>query len=117
MAHSICHIELGATDVKRTSGFYESVFDWKFSNAMGDEYLTFDTGQGLGGGLYKTPEVKSGGGIVFYILVNDIDASMSKITGAGGQQKIAKTEIPNVGWYGQFADPEGNLIGLFTPKA
>lgn len=116
MAQSICHIELGAVNVKKTSEFYQSIFNWKFDNSMGDEYLTFNTGEGLGGGIYKAAEVKPGGGIMFYILVDDIEATLSKITAAGGQQKVPKTEIPNVGWFAQFADPESNLVGLFTPK-
>ena len=53
-------------------------------------------------------------GTIFYVQVEDIDATLRKARELGGQEVTEKTEIPNIGWYGLFKDPNENLIGIFS---
>jgi predicted enzyme related to lactoylglutathione lyase len=109
----ICYIEIGATDVVRTAQFYDSVFGWEFADISSTGYSTFGTGDGIGGGIYRTDKIKPGGGIIVYIAVDDITATLDLVTSAGGKTIVPKSEIPGTGWYGHFADPDGNNLGLF----
>ena len=52
-----------------------------------------------------------------YVATDDIDATLDKAESLGGKTVIPKTEIPNVGWFGFFTDPTGNMVGLFTGQS
>jgi predicted enzyme related to lactoylglutathione lyase len=42
-----------------------------------------------------------------------IDASLKEIEAAGGSVVRARTEIPGMGAFAYFKDPEGNTLGLW----
>ncbi len=118
MPQPIVYLELGSTSVARAAAFYSRVFDWQFTDPGQRAYTTFSTGEsGIGGGIYRTDAVKPGGGIVPYIYVEDIDGCCRRIEQEGGRIVVAKAEIPGTGWYAHFKDLDGNLLGLFTPRA
>jgi predicted enzyme related to lactoylglutathione lyase len=48
------------------------------------------------------------------VLTDDIESTLAKVEELGGQTVTPKTEIPDMGWFAVFKDPQGNLIGLFT---
>lgn len=112
--NTICHLEISSKDTVASSKFYESLFGWKMEMAMGEEYIFFNPETSPGGGIMKVDEIKPGGGIVFYIEVDDIDAYLAKAEELGGEIVKPQTPIPGIGSYGQFNDLDGNLIGLFT---
>ena len=112
----ICYVEIGATDVVRAARFFSSVFGWEFADINSTGYSTFGTGDGIGGGIYRTDKIKSGGGIMVYIAVDDITHTLDRVSAAGGRTIVPKSEIPGTGWYGHFADPDGNHLGLFCVK-
>jgi len=112
--NSICHLEIMTKDTKKASDFYAALFGWEMNSYMGDEYVMFKPDAAPGGGISKSADFTPGSGIVFYVEVDDIDAYLKKVVELGGKEKIRKTQIPNIGWYGQFTDPDGNIIGLFS---
>ena len=61
-----------------------------------------------GYGQYKPGEP------LIYVSSDDIDATLAKVESLGGKTLLPKTEIPNAGWFGIFADPTGNRVALFT---
>jgi predicted enzyme related to lactoylglutathione lyase len=114
--NSICHLEIQAKDAKKTAGYYKELFGWKLNQDMGDEYILFQPENGPGGGISKNENFTPGTGVVLYVEVDDIESYLKKAGDLGGKKVAPKTEIPNHGWYGQFADPDGNIVGLFTGK-
>ena len=53
-------------------------------------------------------------GILTYIMVDDIDATVAKLVAAGGRLVTPKTKISPAGdCFGTFLDPAGNLLGLY----
>lgn len=114
--NAICHFEISVTDSRKAAAFYEKLFGWKMDFGMGDDYVLFQPEEGVGGALSKTSDHTPAGSIMFYVAVNDIENYLKKAVSLGGKQVRAKAEIPNVGWFGLFADPDGNIIGLFTGK-
>jgi predicted enzyme related to lactoylglutathione lyase len=102
----IAHIEIPSTDLARSSLFYSKLFGWKME-PMGDGYITFTAGTGMGGGISKVKKTP-GEGVVAYVLVKDISAALAKAVELGARVVIPVTEIGG-GWghWAQFKDPGG----------
>ncbi|MCC6807511.1 MAG: VOC family protein [Deltaproteobacteria bacterium] len=107
----IQHIEWTTRDTKRLQDFYGRIFDWKFRQAMPD-YTMID---GVGG-LFTAPDQQMPTGITCYVNVKDLAATEAKIVAAGGQIYKSKQEVPGMGWFTIFGDPDGNTIAAWQPN-
>lgn len=112
--YNIVHVELSTLDREASAKFYRDLFGWKTQQMPEMNYATFETKAGLGGGFSPVQEGNLAGTVIVYIDTDDIDATLAKATTLGGKTLTAKTEIPGVGWFGLFADPSGNMVGLLT---
>jgi predicted enzyme related to lactoylglutathione lyase len=113
MANPVTHFEITGKDGKKLQDFYSGVFGWKVNadNPMNYGIVDpADTGGGIGGGI----SAGDGGTtqVTFYVEVDDPDAYLKKIESKGGRTVMPTTEIPGMVIFAQFADPEGNIIGL-----
>jgi predicted enzyme related to lactoylglutathione lyase len=115
MDHKIVHIEISARDRKALSKFYADVFGWGTTHLDEMNYTTFETGEGVGGGFNPVSEQNPAGTVTFYIETDDVTASLKEIEKAGGTVVATEMEIPKMGKFGLFRDPQGNLVGLFMP--
>ncbi len=113
-AYPIVHIELSAKNLSEADKFYADVFGWKIEVDERFNYHQFEAPGGPGGAFVELGEQTKAGDILPYIGVDDIEAMLKKVEAAGGQALMPKTEIPGVGWWGLFADPTGNHLGLYT---
>lgn len=112
------HFELAADDAERAAKFYEDVFGWKSEKWDGpNDYWLVYTGEGPGinGGFTKRQEDFPS--VVNTMDVDDIDASVEKVTRAGGEIIHPKMEIPGVGWLAYGKDTEGNVFGMMQSTA
>lgn len=112
--HHVVHVEFSAQDREAAAKFYSDLFGWKFEQFPEMNYATFDTGKYVGGGLNPVTDTNPAGSVVVYIGSEDIDADLAQAESLGAKIVTPKTEIPNTGWFGFFADPTGNMIGLYT---
>jgi predicted enzyme related to lactoylglutathione lyase len=117
MGNPVCHFEFMVSDVEKAKRFYSSVFDWKFSDMSmpGVEYVGIDTGTPPGGGMMKKPDMAPMYALSSYFLVDSVDETMKKAAAAGGRVQIPKMEIPTIGWWGLFMDPDGIPVMVFQP--
>jgi len=53
---------------------------------------------------------------MFYVQVGDIDAKLAQIERLGGRTVMKRMAVPDGPTIGQFADPEGNVVGLWIPR-
>jgi predicted enzyme related to lactoylglutathione lyase len=115
MGNSICHIEIPCEDLNRAKEFYGDVFNWTFEDST-DTYSSFSTGNGVGGGLeVRGEKIPIGRGITIYIEVDDIPRYLEKIREYKCSVVQEKTKISEeFGFYGLFADTEGNILGLWS---
>jgi predicted enzyme related to lactoylglutathione lyase len=113
--HKIVHIELSAKDRKALSKFYADVFGWEIEHIDTMDYTTFKAGDGVGGGFNPVNEQIPAGTVTVYIETDDVTASLKVVEKFGGKVIVPEAEIPNMGKFGMFRDPQGNLIGLFKP--
>ncbi len=125
----VVHFEMPAEDSKRMTNFYSETFGWQaqmWGEEMGN-YVSVSTAESDENGRPKVPGTINGG---FYpkstdspaqhpsivIAVDDIQASMKKVTAGGGKVLGEPVEIPGVGMYVSFTDTEGNRVSLLQPK-
>lgn len=113
MPGALCHFEFMSDDPEACKRFYARVLGWKFDDASMPGYTFIDTGSEPGGGIMKRPEQAPAAAMNAYFLVDDIAATLQKITAAGGTVHCEETEIPQIGWYAFATDPEGVPFGLF----
>ncbi len=111
MGDPVVHFEVTGKDGKKLQDFYGGVFGWKINADNPMNYGIVEAqGTGIGGGI-------SGGdgqtnNVTFYVGVDDPQAYLDKIEAAGGKTVVPVTEIPNMVTFAQFADPEGNIVGI-----
>ena len=114
MPHSIVHIEFSTQDREESGKFYADLFGWNIQQMPEMNYAMFEPGEGIGGGLNPVQDDYPAGTVTVYVGTDDIDATLAEVEQLGGKTLVPKSEIPGQGWFGMFADPTGNTIGLFT---
>jgi len=108
----ICYIEVPANDVKQSASFYQQAFGWNIRQ-RGDGATAFDDTIGEVSGswvLNRKPMTEVG--LLFYIMVDDIEATIKKVLANGG--KIIQAvggDAPEI--TARFSDPAGNIVGLY----
>ena len=108
---SVVHLEIRSTDPERTKTFYNRVFGWKFQDIPEMNYTTWRAPSEPGGGLMKPDNLPPG--VLTYILSREINDDLPKISAAGGNVLMPKTEIPQTGWFAIFSDPTGMVNALY----
>jgi predicted enzyme related to lactoylglutathione lyase len=114
MPHPVVHFEIGCADKAATSAFYARAFGWNIEEGpMG----TIDTGsaegiQGHIASLGHEPHQFTH----FYLQTDDVAQSLARVAELGGKTIVPPVSIPS-GTFAWFADPEGNIVGLWKPAA
>jgi predicted enzyme related to lactoylglutathione lyase len=112
----IIHIELIADDHDRAAGFYSKVFGWQVTPApMPDGYLLAETGAGEGIDAAIMSSRYQSQPTIAWIEVDDLDASLEAVRGAGGSPVGDVQQLPGIGRLSYVRDTEGVLIGLRQP--
>jgi len=86
------------------------VFDWTFHEAMPGYTLI----EGVGG-IFDAPDPQMPIVITPYVNVRDLGETEKRITAAGGHIHKSKQEVPGMGWFTLFSDPDDNIIGIWQP--
>jgi predicted enzyme related to lactoylglutathione lyase len=113
-AQPIVHIELVTSDPKAVGQFYKDVFGWNLDLDESFNYLQFMAEGGPGGAFIEPDANSKSGSALIYLASDDIDADLARVTAAGGQVEVPKTEIPQTGWFAVFTDPTGGRMALYT---
>ena len=111
--HGFGHIEIPSTNLKRTKKFFETLFGWTYQDYPEMKYVIFRAGSEPNGGFYLVKKMPKKGQVNVYIEVEDIDTKLKEIKKARGKVVLKKTEIPGMGWFAQFATPDGCLLCLW----
>jgi uncharacterized protein len=130
----VVHFEMPYKDSDRMIKFYSQVFGWQ-ANKLGPEmgnYVVVMTGETddktqmptepgrINGGLFESSKDNQYPSLT--IAVDDIREAMKKAEQAGakvlgGSFKPGEPDdIPGVGLYCGFIDPEGNRVSMLEPK-
>lgn len=109
MGSPVVHFEIVGSDGPKLFSFYSDLFGWKIDANNPMSYGLVDNGgQGINGGV-------SGGekpSVTFYVAVPKAQEALDRAVALGGQVVTPVTVIPGMVTMAQFADPEGNVIGI-----
>ncbi|MDB5641050.1 MAG: 27 kDa antigen Cfp30B [Hyphomicrobiales bacterium] len=108
--------ELLSNDAAESKSFYDDVIGWNISatsDAPGMDYRMIATGDGsfIGGMMPLTDAMRSNGAKptwLFYVSVEDVDATVKLIAEKGGSIHLPPFDIPGAGRAAMVADPQGN---------
>jgi len=111
----VVHFEIGCKDAKKTIEFYSKLFDWKIQDLGPAGMIKTGGEKGIDGhitALGHEPHQY----VTIYAEVDNIPAYLDKAQDLGGITMVTKTAVPGQGHFAWIKDPEGNMIGLWTPK-
>ena len=119
MGKPVVHWEFWSKDPSKVSDFYSRVFDWKIQPIPGMDYHFVDTqgGAGINGGIMKPQDGPWPGNMAFYIDVDDLASYRKRITDAGGKILVEEQEVPGMGAFSLFSDPDGRVLGIWKQTA
>ena len=111
MPNPVVHFEVTGQDGKKLQEFYSKTFGW---NVNADNPMNYGIVEGQEGGIGGGISAGDGGTkqVTFYIAVDNPQAYLDKVESKGGKTVMPVTEIPGMVILAQFADPEGNVVGL-----
>ena len=121
MAAPIVHFEIGVKDLAKAQKFYGPIFGWEFQGYGPTTAMITNVGpmaqkktDGIGGminSLGHEPHKY----VTFYAQVDNIEKTLEQINKLGGKTLVPPQEVPNMGHFAWFQDPEGNCLGLWKP--
>jgi predicted enzyme related to lactoylglutathione lyase len=116
MANVIDYIELAVDDVANAKAFYAKALGWTFTD-YGPDYAGIqdprNPGQEVGGLSQNTPATR-GEGVLALVRSADADVTLASVLDAGGRIAVAMHDYPG-GRRFTFADPSGNILGVYQP--
>jgi predicted enzyme related to lactoylglutathione lyase len=123
----VVHFEMPYENRDRMAKFYKSAFGWQtqmLGEDMGNYVLATTTESGadgpkrpgaINGGFFpKKPDWPAQHPSVV-IAVDDIKTAAKNVRDAGGSVLGEPMEIPGIGKYVSFTDPEGNRVSMLQP--
>jgi predicted enzyme related to lactoylglutathione lyase len=110
----IVHVEIGCRDGGKTREFFSRLFDWEISGPEGGFMIDAGGPGGVTGHIAELAE-EWGSYQIFYVQVEDLEASLAKAEELGGKTLVPPVELPGRGSFAWLASPEGNVVGLWKP--
>ncbi len=118
MGQPVLHFEVIGKDGKKLQRYYSELFGWEIDSNNPMDYgivpregNTNAEGVGIGGGVGAGPEGYSGH-VTFYVEVPDVESALAKAESLGGSRLMGPDKVMEGLEIGQFADPEGHMIGV-----
>jgi uncharacterized protein len=113
MSSPLIHFEVAGRDAGRLQDFFGGLFGWQINADNPMNYGMVNLSGDVGGGIGPAPE-GSDGHAMFYVAVDDVEATLQKAEGLGGKRVFGPMEVPDGPTIAHFADPEGHVVGLFA---
>ncbi len=124
MNGKVVHFEIPFDDADRAANFYRDAFGWQTMTMPEMDYTMVttgptDPGKGptepgfINGGMFQRSEQFPGKAPTVVIDVTSVDQALRDVEAAGGKAVVERMAVGDMGFTGYFADPEGNLIGLW----
>lgn len=121
MANTFDWVKIRTSNLEPSARYYGDLFGWKITekeSALGSDVWLFDTGSTprmknlRRGGFFLTPKSEPMG-ILVYVVVDDMEATLKRATELGGSI-VRGEDATGAGGYSAFiADPTGNVLALY----
>jgi predicted enzyme related to lactoylglutathione lyase len=112
----VAYLQIPAVDIPASARFYREVFGWEVRERS-DGVLAFDDTTGQVSGEWVVGRVPARElGILAYVLVDDVEATLEKIARLGGEVVMPVTPQKEGEAIATFRDPGGNELGIFHQR-
>lgn len=108
------YIELAVDDLEQAKAFYSKALGWTFTD-YGPDYAGMQDPRNPGqefGGLNAHPATSRGDGVLVLAQADDAEQARAAVLAAGGRVVDDLSEYPG-GRRFTFADPSGNILGIY----
>ncbi len=111
----LCYLQIPAVDVAKSVAFYEKVFGWNIRHRDTSRPSFDDATGNVSGAWFTGREISREPGLLPYVWVDSIDATLTQAAAHGGAVVEAPhPDLPgDTCWIATFRDPAGNVIGLY----
>ena len=114
MGTPIVHFEIGCRDTEATSRFYQKLFGWEINGDGPAAMIDTKNSTGIQGHITSLGH-EPHNYLTVYAHVDDLESTLKRAEELGAKTMIPPTDIPGMGQFAWFADPEGTLLGLWKP--
>ena len=105
----VSYLRIAARDPARSAQYYRAVFDWQTDESA--RRFQDASGHVIGHFMTELP-VAGEAGVVPYVYVPDIDATLARVDSAGGHVTLQPYPEGDL-WVAMTRDPAGNAIGVW----
>jgi predicted enzyme related to lactoylglutathione lyase len=113
----ICYLEIPAADIAASAKFYADVFGWNIRTRSDGQRAFDDSSGAVSGSWVPGRRPASEPGVLVYVMVDSIPATLQRASAAGGRVSTPITSLGASGdAYATILDPAGNLIGLYQER-
>jgi predicted enzyme related to lactoylglutathione lyase len=91
------------------------LFDWRTELSPSRTYMKLDSSDGPSAGWVRADLVQAAGPVA-YLQVDDLAGTLDAVEKSGGRVLVRSLPFAGGGEIGLFADPDGNVIGLWHRK-
>jgi len=108
----LSYVQIPANDVHQSAEFYKKVFGWQLRGGSDSHFSFADaTGDMIGAWVTGRP-ISEAPGVLPYIYVHGIDATVERIVAHGGV--VVESPYPEGNlWVATFRDPAGTVMGIW----
>lgn len=108
----LCYAEFPAKDPRTSADFYADVFGWRI-RGRDDGSLAFDDTVGaVSGALLPGRPPADDPRLLLHVMVADAEEALAAIVDRGGNV-VRSTPEGHDGVFAWFADPAGNVLGIY----
>lgn len=106
------YFEIGTPNSEASRKFYGELFDWQIADIPKGGYGMIDVDRG---GMWDTAEIGGGSWAIFYVQVEDVEATVRKAVELGGEVIMPLTSNPQLE-FAHLIDNNGHRFGVWKPK-
>lgn len=114
MANNIDFFEIGSPDPEASKTFYGTLFGWDIGTPSAP--ARYSTIEGDRGGLWDTSPIGAANWAIFYVHVDDVQATIDRAQELGATVAVPFTDNGPLE-FAHLIDPLGNRLGIWRPKS
>jgi uncharacterized protein len=116
-----CWVDIAQADPEKAADFYHELFDWTVEDRLppgsGDHYFIASVdGLDVAAIGSRPPRDTAEPIWTTYVRVDSADAAAERVRGAGGEVKMAPTDVGPAGRMATCADPCGAVFHVWEPR-
>ena len=113
MANQVDYFEIGSPDPQASQAFYGGLFGWQFGEPSAAAYQMVN---GTEGGLWDTSGQGGANWAIFYVHVDDVQASLDSAVALGATIAVPLVDNGRI-QFAHLVDPTGNRFAIWKPNA